>query len=201
MSWKVAWNAAVCTVRIVCHLTLTGVVCSPKTLFERLNRLITPVTLIALRLSASLLATILLAASCAGCGTVSSEPTPSVEQRLPPAPAQEDLRELTANERALLADGFAAGLPNPESAKFQWTKVPKNLGSIGRGFDYCGLINVKQDQDGYNGMQPFLATIIVENGNIVGGAVASLDSENREQNREVIPNLCRQRGLNPFDAK
>jgi hypothetical protein len=50
-------------------------------------------------------------------------------------------------------------------------------------------------------MQPFLATITTWNGNITGGAIAAIDTGNREENREVIPGLCRQKGLNPYEAK
>jgi hypothetical protein len=33
------------------------------------------------------------------------------------------------------------------------------------------------------------------------GAIAAIDSGNRAKNREVIPKLGRQKGLNPSDAK
>jgi len=32
-------------------------------------------------------------------------------------------------------------------------------------------------------------------------AIAAIDTGNREENREVIPRLCRQKGLNPYEAK
>jgi len=31
--------------------------------------------------------------------------------------------------------------------------------------------------------------------------VAAINTGNREENREVIPRLCRQKGLNPYEAK
>jgi hypothetical protein len=101
-------------------------------------------------------------------------------------------------EKSILADGFTAGLEEPDSAKFRWTKVPKSLPPTA--FEYCGLINVKNGTS-YTGIKPFLATIRTENGNIIGGAIAALNSENRDENRDVIPKLCRQKGLNPFDAR
>jgi hypothetical protein len=144
---------------------------------------------------------LLLAFSCAGCGTVLPEPTaPSVEDRpsSTAAPAREETRDLTAAEKSILADGFSAGLDNPDSVKFRWARVPKHLS--GHAFEYCGLINVK-NSTGYLGMKPFLATIITENGSITGGAIAALNSANLDENREVISKLCQQKGLNPFDAK
>jgi len=109
------------------------------------------------------------------------------------------MRDLTAAEKSILADGFAAGLDDPDSVKFRWAQVPKSLS--GHAFEYCGLINVKNGTSGYSGMKPFLATITTANGNITGGAIAALNSNNLEENRDVIPKLCRQKGLNPFDAK
>jgi hypothetical protein len=142
----------------------------------------------------------LLASWCAGCGSVSPDPAaPSAtEEPITPAPARL-MRELTAAEKSILAEGFTAGLYDPESVKFRWTKVPKDL--VGAAFEYCGLINLKNDTGGFTGMKPFLATIRTENGNIIGGAIAAVNSEDIEGNRDVIPKLCRQKGLDPFDAK
>jgi hypothetical protein len=101
-----------------------------------------------------------------------------------------------AAQKSILADGFAAGLDDPDSVRFRWAKVPKRLD--GSAIEYCGLINVKSGTGGY---KPFLATIRTESGNITGGAIAALNSDNLEENRDVIPKLCQRRGLNPFDAK
>ncbi len=80
------------------------------------------------------------------------------------------------------------------------SKVPNR--SSGHAFEYCGLINAKSGRTGgYSGMKPFLATIRTESGNIIGGAIAALSSDNLEENRDVIPKLCQRKGLNPFEAK
>jgi hypothetical protein len=109
------------------------------------------------------------------------------------------MRDLTPAEKSILADGFTAGLDDPDSVKFRWARVPNRLPE--RAFEYCALINVKSGSGDYAGMKPFLATIRTENGNIAGGAIAALNSDNLEENREVIPKLCRHKGLNPFDAQ
>lgn len=108
------------------------------------------------------------------------------------------MRELTTAEKATLADDFAAGLENPDSVKFRWSKVPKVL--TAHSFEYCGLIVVKTTGNS-PATRPFLATIITAGGSIVGGAIAALNRDDREENRDVIPRLCMQKGLNPFDAK
>jgi hypothetical protein len=142
----------------------------------------------------------LLALLCAGCASVPPEPTSqSVPTELEAVTAQEEMRDLTAVEKSILADGFTAGLGDPGSAKFRWTKVPKH--SSGNAFEYCGLINLKSGKAGYTGMKPFLATVRTENGNIIGGAIAALNNDNLEENRDVIPKLCRLKGLNPFEAQ
>jgi hypothetical protein len=140
--------------------------------------------------------------SCAGCGTSPPEATgSSVADQPTVAPIQAEMRDLTATEKTALAEDFTSGLNDPESVKFQWTKVAKRLSNTDHSFDYCALINMKSDSGVYKGLRPFLATIRTENGNIVGGAIAALNSDDREENRDVIPKLCRQKGLNPFDAK
>jgi hypothetical protein len=142
----------------------------------------------------------LLVMSCAGCAAVIPDAKTSDDQ--PPtaaAPAQQEMRDLTAAERSVLGDSLASSLNEPESAKFRWAKVPK--APVGPSFEYCGMVNVKNNRGSYDGMQPFLATITTWNGNITGGAIAAIDTGNRDENREVIPRLCRQKGLNPSEAK
>jgi hypothetical protein len=145
---------------------------------------------------------ILLAAflTLTGCGSVTPEvTTPSVTNEQTAAPTQSEMRDLTPAEKSILAEGFAAGLDDPDSAKFLWTKIPTHLS--GTAFEYCALINVKGVTGTYTGMKPFLATIRTENGSIIGGAIAALNNDNLAETREVIPKLCRQKGLNPFDAR
>ena len=95
--------------------------------------------------------------------------------------------------------GHEGSFTSHASAKFGWAKVPK--APVGPSFEYCGMVNVKNNRGSYDGMQPFLATITTWDGKITGGAIAAIDTGNREENREVIPKLCRQKGLNPFEAK
>lgn len=157
-------------------------------------------------ISLRLLLVVSLGLLCAGCGMALQEP-PSPAVAEPPAaasspPAHQELRELTESEKIILADGFASGLNDPESVRFRWAKVPKNLGGAGTtSFDYCGLVEVKGSNGRSNGMQPFLAAVTVASGAINGGAIAALNTDNRPENRDVIPKLCKQKGLDPASAK
>jgi hypothetical protein len=103
------------------------------------------------------------------------------------------MRDLTAAERSILADSLASSLNEPESAKFRWAKVPKV--PVGPSFEYCGMVNVKNNRGSYDGMQPFLATITTWNGNITGGAIAAINTGNREENRGLRSSVPKHRDL------
>ena len=137
------------------------------------------------------------AISCAGCsGTRDSKTTDDHRRPVLFRPSKD--ARFAAAERSILADSLASSLNEPQSAKFRWAKVPK--APVGPSFEYCGMVNVKNNRGSYDGMQPFLATITTWDGKITGGAIAAIDTGNREENREVIPKLCRQKGLNPYEA-
>jgi hypothetical protein len=136
--------------------------------------------------------------SCSGILPESTIPSTVVEQQVMLPQPVEEMRDLTTAEKAALADGLAAGLRNPDSVKFRWTKVPKAL--TAHSFDYCGLLVVKKP-GGPPNIKPFLATIILEGGSITGGAIAAISSDDQEEHRDIVPKLCGQKGLNPFDAK
>jgi hypothetical protein len=108
-------------------------------------------------------------------------------------------RQLTIAEKAILADAFAAGLSEPDGVKFRWTKIPVINGTGRRLVDYCAQLNLKAANGKYKGLQPFLATIVIENEVIISGAIVALDEGGREENLGVIPGLCRQKGLSLVD--
>ena len=62
-------------------------------------------------------------------------------------------------------------------------KVPKVL--IGPSFEYCGMVNVKNNRGSYDGMQPFLATITTWNG---GASTSDLGTVVRTSWNEVTIN-------------
>ena len=108
-------------------------------------------------------------------------------------------RQLTVAEKAILADAFAASLREPDDVKFRWTKIRVINGADRRLIDYCAQLNLKDANGKYKGLQPFLATIVIENEVIISGAIVALDAERREENLGVIPGLCRQKGLSLVD--
>lgn len=105
-----------------------------------------------------------------------------------------DLRELTAQEKISLGKSLASSLKDPESARFEWTKIPKNFTSSG--FDYCARVNSKNSYGGYVGTQPFYAFVITEGGRIKTGQIIGVGST--ESDRVAVLTMCRQKGLDPF---
>ncbi|MBR0797583.1 hypothetical protein JQ615_19530 [Bradyrhizobium jicamae] len=127
-----------------------------------------------------------------------ASPTPEAGSLPPAAPTATSTRELSVTERATLADAFAASLSNPEGVKFKWTRIPVVTGEGRRSFDYCAQLNAQNDKGAYQGLQPFLATIIVENGVVTGGAIATTGTRSAGRDSALVPALCRQKGLDPF---
>jgi hypothetical protein len=123
---------------------------------------------------------------------------PPIASPAPTASADASTRELTIAERAILADAFSASLRDPEGVKFKWTRIPVVAGEGRRSVDYCAQLNARNDKGVYQGMRPFLATVIIENGMVTGGAIATTGSESSDQNQALVPTLCRQKGLDPF---
>jgi hypothetical protein len=140
------------------------------------------------------LSAIACAALLSGCYATATPP-PVVEAPAPQLSADR-LRELTPAEKAILSKGFAGGLKDPDSAKFQWTRIPKALPNDGM-IDYCGLVNAKNSYGGYIGAQPFIGTIQVSKGKIVAGAVGAV-GDPTPMYREILPKMCRDKGLDPF---
>lgn len=137
-----------------------------------------------------------LAALLSGCYATATPP-PVAEAPAPtPQLSADQLRDLTPPEKAILAKGFAAGLKDPDSAKFQWTRIPKAL-PVGGTLDYCGLVNAKNSYGGYIGAQPFLGIIQVTKGKIVAASIGAV-GESTPMYRDIVPKMCRDKGLDPF---
>ena len=146
------------------------------------------------------LLTAVLVLCVGGCGIATQDDESKLAlDTSTPANVHIDMRELTVSEKAILADGFTSGLNDPDSVKFKWAKVPRLLNGAGAPFEYCAQLDMKNAKGTYNGMQPFLATIRTSNGAITGGAIAALSTDNRPEYRDVIPKLCQQKGLDPFN--
>jgi hypothetical protein len=63
--------------------------------------------------------------------------------------------------------------------------------------DYCAMVNAKNSYGGYTGSKPFLGIIQITKGKITGAALGAVgDSDPRYQ--DILPKMCREKGLDPF---
>ena len=136
---------------------------------------------------------LLLCVGLGGCITAASE-----QQQYVAGYTTSELRELTSTEKALLTKGLAKTLKDPDSAKFEWTKIPKEeLWPKSRNaFDYCATVNAKNSYGGYIGFQPFIGIVTTAGGKITGGyttAIASAD----QTDSAFITDTCAKKGLDP----
>jgi len=139
-----------------------------------------------------ILGIVALCAALGGCTTAPSTSEPYVAGYTP-----DELRELTLAEKALLAKGFAKNLKDPDSAKFEWVKVPKNWSNNnGGGFDYCATLNAKNSYGGYIGYQPFMGFVMTSGTKITGGYTTAVSGSDAAE-RLLVNDMCAKKGLDP----
>jgi hypothetical protein len=99
----------------------------------------------------------------AGCA---SDATPSAKV-VPPQFSS--FRDVTPQERKLLASVFAKSLKDPESARWEWAPVRSDVadGSI----EYCGNVNARNSFGGYIGSRTYISTLTIKNGTIINGRI------------------------------
>jgi hypothetical protein len=132
-----------------------------------------------------------LCVALGGCATAPSASEPYVACYTP-----DELRELAPAEKALLAKGFAKNLKDPDSAKFEWVKVPKAWSNNGGGFDYCATLNAKNSYGGYIGYQPFIGFVMTSGTKITGGYITAVSGSDATE-RQIVNDMCAKKGLDP----
>ncbi|HET7678764.1 MAG TPA: lipoprotein [Xanthobacteraceae bacterium] len=105
-------------------------------------------------------------------------------------------RELTADEKKVIADSLLEHIREPERARYLWAPLPADapVNGLAR---YCAAVNAKSQHPPYNGLQPYLVQVQISNGRIVSSVVGSIagGSDGR-----IVRNLCARHGLNPDHA-
>ena len=130
--------------------------------------------------------TVFVLLALGGCAIPVAAPPP------PAAPALVATRDLTAGEKATLAALFGAGLKDPESARFEWAKMP--VATDGEVF-YCAIVNAKNGFGGYVGAEPFFGRVRLERGKINAAELIGLGGGSYT---EFVLNQCRANGVDPF---
>jgi len=105
-------------------------------------------------------------------------------------------RELTADEKKVIAESLSENIRDPGTAKYFWAPFPANAPGNGQAH-YCAAVNAKSPHAPYSGLQPYLVQVHVANGQIVSSVVGAIagGSDGR-----IVRNLCAKHGLNPSDA-
>lgn len=106
-------------------------------------------------------------------------------------------RELSAPEKALLAQGFSRGLKDPQSAQFRW--LPWNHDGKSATV-YCGMVNGKNSYGGYTGFVPYQGMILTKQGKITGGMILASGSP-ATTDGQVALKACHDAGLEPQAAR
>jgi hypothetical protein len=105
-------------------------------------------------------------------------------------------RELTADEKQVIAESLSENIREPEKAKYLWAPLSANAPLNGQA-RYCAAVNAKSPHAAYNGLQPYLVQVQISNGKIVSSVVGAIAGGS---DRRIVRNLCAKHGLNPDDA-
>ena len=106
------------------------------------------------------------------------------------------VRELTADEKRVIADSVLEHIREPEKAKYLWAPLPANTPVNGQA-RYCAAVNAKSAHPPYNGLQPYLVQVQIAKGQIVSSVVGAIAGG---KDMRIVRNLCAKHGLNPDDA-
>lgn len=102
------------------------------------------------------------------------------------------LRELTPEEKKLIADVVATALRDPGSAKYKWTKFPVVPESDQPA--YCATVDAKSPYAAYSGNQAFIVDTKVSGGHITA---ASLGVITGGKDIPIVAKMCKEHGLSP----
>jgi hypothetical protein len=105
-------------------------------------------------------------------------------------------RELTADEKQVIAESLSDNLRESEKAKYLWAPFPAKAPANGQAH-YCAAVNAKSPHAAYNGLQPYLVQVQVSNGQIVASVLGAIAGGN---DMRIVRKLCAKHGLNPDDA-
>ena len=138
------------------------------------------------------LAASLALSACATSPSTADSPAASNAQA-PDANAQ---RDLTPQEKKVIAEAVSPSLRDPGSAKYRWTKfptVPPDNGMV----NYCAVVDAKSPYAAYNGRQEYIVETKVVDGK-VSAAVMGLIAGGKDA--AIVANMCAKYGLDPNNA-
>jgi hypothetical protein len=107
------------------------------------------------------------------------------------ARSADELRDLTATEKKIIADTVAAGLKDRGSAQFRWARFPRTPGEEEY---YCATVATK----GAAGTQPYMVRIFLADGRISTAMVIGIAASGG--GRAAVEKMCTDQSLDPYSA-
>lgn len=99
-----------------------------------------------------------------------------------------DRRELTADERSLVANFVRTDLIDPTSVLFKWATFDASGDPSEE--RYCGLYNARNRMGGYVGFKPFHAKVTFDGTRIVAVTDVFMPSAEMPSLAAIIPRMC-----------
>ena len=103
-------------------------------------------------------------------------------------------RELSPQEKKVIADAVALSIRDPGNAKYRWAKIANTTDSS---VNYCAFVDAKSPYPAYNGRQAYIVEAKLEDGK-VSSAVVGLIAGGKDI--DIVTKMCAKYGLNPNDA-
>jgi hypothetical protein len=126
------------------------------------------------------------------CATSPSSDTPAVAGAAAPASAQVEQRDLTPQEKKVIADAIAPSLREPASAKYRWAKFPAVQASDE--VSYCAMVDAKSPYAAYNGRQAYIVDTKVVGGKVTAATMGLIAGG---KDVAIVASMCEKHGLDP----
>ncbi len=144
----------------------------------------------------SVIAALAVGLAVSGCATTAPQSTAasgSTAANAAPTDAGAGAqRDLTPQEKKVIADAVAPSLRDPKSAKYRWAKFPVVVTEDS--VNYCAIVDAKSPYPAYDGKQDYIVEARVVGGH-VSSAVMGLIAGGKDA--AIVANMCAKYGLDP----
>jgi hypothetical protein len=103
-------------------------------------------------------------------------------------------RELTPEEKKIIAAAIAPSIRDAASAKYKWTKIAV---SVEGSTNYCGMVNAKSPYPAYSGWQTYIVEATTVGGTVTSAVVGLIAGG---KDAALVAKMCAKYGLYPNDA-
>ncbi len=144
-----------------------------------------------------MIAALAVGLAVSGCATTAPQSTAPASAGTAANAASPDAgggaqRDLTPQEKKIIADAVALSLRDPASAKYRWAKFPVVVTEDS--VNYCAIVNAKSPYPAYDGKQAYIVEARVVGGHVTS-AVMGLIAGGKDA--AIVVNMCAKYGLDP----